>query len=451
MTETYYGLDAVAWKKYKENGILPKRGYSDPLKAKEKALGGFVAAKDGKIYAEIPFASIPTYDAVFLDILKNRAHSMELWEDASSKIFSKLGKQFNAAITPEIAKSIVRDFYSGDQAAQREAMGKLGKEAIEIGMPKRAVVERALSDRLQPISEWNQALTDALQEKLTQAVREGAQPSQLKHLIVETAPKFLNEEVVTIQRPGKKAFSMNTKDYTDLLARTLPFSARNEGYLSRMKQYGDMYEGWKSICPVDERSCEYCLAKMQESEDKPFNWGDEMPPYHPNCFIAGTQVYPVGALVAGWRGLYKGPVIKISFADKSFLTVTPNQPILTPHGFVVAYLIESGDIVLSYDTGEQRLAEDIFKSGEVIGIVESGETFFYGDGKYIDGSIDIARYCPSSSDISEPDFGNKKVTKVESISYSGYIYDFESLTGKLVCNGIVVSNCRCRPEAIAKG
>jgi len=239
---------------------------------------------------------------------------------------------------------------------------------------------------------------------------------------------------------------MNTKDYTDLLARTLPFSARNEGYLSRMKQFD--YAGWISICPDDERSCEYCVEKMLQSEKKPFNWDDEMPPYHPNCFIAGTLVYPVGSLLAGWRGYYKGPVIKMMFSDKTTLTVTPNQPILTPHGFVIAYLIESGDVVLSY-TENGRPAEDIFKSGEIIGVVESGETFFYGDGKYIDGTIDIARYCPDCKE-ENPEFGNKRVTKVESVSYSGYIYDFETISGKLVCNGTVISNCRCRPEAVAK-
>jgi len=198
---------------------------------------------------------------------------------------------------------------------------------------------------------------------------------------------------------------MNTKDYTDLLARTLPFSARNEGYLSRMKQFD--YAGWISICPDDERSCEYCVEKMLQSEKKPFNWDDEMPPYHPNCFIAGTLVYPVGSLLAGWRGYYKGPVIKMMFSDKTTLTVTPNQPILTPHGFVIAYLIESGDVVLSY-TENGRPAEDIFKSGEIIGVVESGETFFYGDGKYIDGTIDIARYCPDCKE-ENPEFGNKRV------------------------------------------
>jgi len=57
-------------------------------------------------------------------------------------------------------------------------------------MPKRSAVERALSDRIKPISDWNTALADSLQEKLTQAVREGAQPSQLKQMVVEMAPNF---------------------------------------------------------------------------------------------------------------------------------------------------------------------------------------------------------------------------------------------------------------------
>ena len=38
-----------------------------------------------------------------------------------------------------------------------------------------------------------------------------------------------------------------------------------------------------------------------------------------------------------------------------------------------------------------------------------------------------------------------KVVDIEVIRHSGYVYDFQSISSLLLCNGILVSNCRCRP------
>jgi len=77
--------------------------------------------------------------------------------------------------------------------------------------------------------------------------------------------------------------------------------------------------------------------------------GVEYPIYHPNCCLEGTQILAEGVLggIAGW---YRGPVVELTLADGSQLTVTVNHVVLTPRGFVKAGQLRKGDNVL-YATG----------------------------------------------------------------------------------------------------
>ena len=69
-----------------------------------------------------------------------------------------------------------------------------------------------------------------------------------------------------------------------------------------------------------------------------------MPPFHPNCFPAGTPVS--GAFVAGVRMPYVGPMVILQVDSLDPLSVTPNHPVLTPFGFVAAGDLREGDDVL---------------------------------------------------------------------------------------------------------
>jgi hypothetical protein len=473
-----------------------------------------------------------------------------------------LSKKFEQKISQEAGLQIIRDFWKGDLAAQKENINRFGKEPIEIGAPNADYMGKILASKMIPISEWNQALSAHILKELEAAIEKGLSPSQLSSVIKARAPDILNTKKITIEKEGKRPITMSTSHYVDLLSRTVPFSVRNAGYISRMRQFSDRYSGWKSICPDDERSCEECVEKMKESEKKPFSWDDRAPPYHPNCFLPDTYCIPPGIVINGMKSFYEGPVVELTFSNGARLAITPNHLILTPYGFAPAYLLAKGDKVL-YSSGFKgaipldpnnngkittidKIFDSLLKSSGVITrTMPSSTEYFHGDAKFIKEYIDIvwtngllrstfdtisckagnafrfdlgynslgfdslssftesfktlrSIFLSSVSGISEPDpfflrrlphssehsfasvsdlnilreklsfdnisrtreavsqFFNRhsgvietnEIINVDIISYHGCVYDLETTSSFLICNGVIASNCRCRPLAV---
>jgi hypothetical protein len=236
-----------------------------------------------KTYLRIPSLEIPTSAKALISLVSQRIKNMEEWKTDKKPVVDALFKTFDQKITKEMGQELIKDFWKGDLAAQKENIQKLGSEVINIGAPNPKVLEGSVLLKLEPISEWNKALSDHISNSLEEAVRDGASPMQLANIIREKTPEILTSETITISREGKRSVTLSTEQYTELLARTIPVTIRNEGYIDRMRQFEDLYAGWKSICPDDERSCEYCVSKMQESEEVPFKWSDDKPSYHPFC------------------------------------------------------------------------------------------------------------------------------------------------------------------------
>lgn len=65
-----------------------------------------------------------------------------------------------------------------------------------------------------------------------------------------------------------------------------------------------------------------------------------------NCVVGDTKVSGPNALAA-YRREYSGEIVTIRTALGHNLTVTPNHPILTPHGWVAANKLSKGDYVFS--------------------------------------------------------------------------------------------------------
>lgn len=107
---------------------------------------------------------------------------------------------------------------------------------------------------------------------------------------------------------------------------------------------------------VDGNPCERCLLNDGEVREvgEEFPSGDLFPPVHPNCFPAGTLVSgpPVVGSTTRW---YSGPLVELRTAGGKFLAMTPNHPVLTPHGWIAAGLLKEGDQVVSRRTGERGL------------------------------------------------------------------------------------------------
>lgn len=252
--------------------------YAEPVKIKSSDIDKL------KAYLRISSSEIPASSKAFISLIDKRVENVEEWKTNKKPVVESMFKAFDQKITKDMAQELIKDFWKGDLAAQKENIQRLGNQAIRLGgIPDPKVIEGSVLMKLEPISEWNSALSSHISDGLEAEIRDGKPPSELAKIIRQRVPEILTSEEVTIQHEGKRAVTMSTKNYTDLLARTIPFDIRNAGYIDRMKQFGDMYAGWKSICPDDERSCEECVQNMYESEKTPYKWSDKHPPFHPSC------------------------------------------------------------------------------------------------------------------------------------------------------------------------
>jgi hypothetical protein len=120
-----------------------------------------------------------------------------------------------------------------------------------------------------------------------------------------------------------------------------------------------------------------------------------------NCVVEGTEVQ-ASHVVGGYRGHYSGPVIRLITSSGKELTVTPNHAVLTPGGFTRARFLKEGDDVIcgclpqgresasdiDFNQAPARI-EEIWGSLAFIGAPVPNPEYFHGDGRYMDGNIDV--------------------------------------------------------------
>jgi hypothetical protein len=105
----------------------------------------------------------------------------------------------------------------------------------------------------------------------------------------------------------------------------------------------------------DDQVCEDC---QDRADDGPYALQDvDDSELHPNCFPAGTLTS--GPRVVGSMSRrYSGWLVDFDFASGNHLSVTPNHPVLTPQGWVIAGLLEEGDEVVRERVAERKLGSD---------------------------------------------------------------------------------------------
>lgn len=185
-----------------------------------------------------------------------------------------------------------------------------------------------------------------------------------------------------------------------MIARTETVAASNEGALQRYEADGLDEVEW--LTAKDDRLCEECEPYDGEIFSTAESHG--MMPAHPNCLLPDNKVLPLG-LVAVTRSHYSGLVYEIHTRSGNSITVTPNHPIMTRFGFVCAKTLNKGDYIIN-TLDAQRMSfsidanhdyvptriEDVFNTLSVIQpafTIHKTSTDFHGDGRYLDGDIDI--------------------------------------------------------------
>lgn len=214
--------------------------------------------------------------------------------------------------------------------------------------------------------------------------------------------------VARMGTPGPRAGSYRANfNKVQTLTRSYIVEASNAGALELYRNNADVLQGveW-SASRVG--ACPECRAL----DGQQWAIDDMMIPRpvvdtHPNCILPGNEVGLPGKLVGATKSLYVGPAVEISFADGRKITVTPNHPILTPGGWVFAKLLNVGQHVLRAidvervvsavnpdDKYRPAMIEEVFSafvesSAVVPGRVKVSAEDFYGDGRFIDGDVEV--------------------------------------------------------------
>ena len=98
--------------------------------------------------------------------------------------------------------------------------------------------------------------------------------------------------------------------------------------------------------PQGETTCDFCImlasrGPIYHSEDS----AGAFSKFHAHCVTGDTTVVGKG-LLAGLRRDYKGPLISITTRNGRKLSVTPNHPVLTTSGWVLAGDLKEGDSLI---------------------------------------------------------------------------------------------------------
>lgn len=210
------------------------------------------------------------------------------------------------------------------------------------------------------------------------------------------------------------------------IARTETLTAQNAGQHAVWKHLQDLghldpnLTRRKWIVTKDDKLCPWCKQMIGERAitdiNKPFSTprGEVMsPPMHPSCFPAGTVVEAQG-IQATTKRWYEGDLVEIETRSGQVLSVTPNHPLLTRHGWAAAGSIQQGDEVVrslgsewvlgsAYDDYQPpSLIEEVLPAFGMAGSVSTMKVpvsgpDFHGDG--FDSEVEVVRADSLLSDV----------------------------------------------------
>ena len=129
--------------------------------------------------------------------------------------------------------------------------------------------------------------------------------------------------------------------------------------------------------------------------------------FHPNAILGDHSFQAIGNVENAVRSWYEGPSVELTTARGIRLTVSPNHPVLTSHGWVAAERLRKGDQLYRSIEGGRSLdgaevhdefdqvqpgVADLFDALSAHGAnlrVPAASDHLHGDGKFCKGEIDV--------------------------------------------------------------
>ena len=298
----------------------------------------------------------------------------------------------------------------GGQASLDKKHNQEAKKAVfsaTFNLKNKNVINRLLTKSNLLITSISETTENWLTKRLLEGEEDGLDWSEVADKVRERVPEYYDGRADTIVKT-EMANVVNEIE--------METAVRNEASTKIWNSAG------MNICD----DCE-----MNDSEEVGINdvfpSGDDRPPIHPNCVAGDTIVLSPDARRM-MRIDYSGELIELSFADGTFLTVSPYHIILTTRGYVFACNLKSGDkvikaifsegVVLSNpnDNNSPSVISQVFDtfwksfSGSAKSMPVSSEDF-HGDGKFGNGNVDIISSNSFLRDCIDSSF-SEKIRKV---------------------------------------
>jgi len=293
------------------------------------------------------------------------------------------------------------------EAWGQEALDELG---VDISFD---MLNPLVSDHLEDFSSTRiKGINDTTRDAIRAQLREG----------VEAGEGYLE-----LAARIKGVFTDCDQRRAETIARTEAMRSSNFAEHEAQAMSG-VVEAREWIATPDDRAREDHLAINGQVRklDEPFEFPDGTPVMFPgdsgdpaqdiNCMLPGTVVQ--GAIVAGTRMLYDGPVIAIKTAGGRRLSVTPNHQVLTGGGFVPASLVRKGDYLVCYGpnikpTGRPpdhvnqppAMVEEVFGALAALGTKTTVGRYaeqLHGDAEFGKGNIEVVDVLGTLKNNADP-------------------------------------------------
>jgi SPP1 gp7 family putative phage head morphogenesis protein len=203
------------------------------------------------------------------------------------------------------------------------------------------------------------------------------------------------------------------------------------------------------------------------------------------CLLPWTIVQ--GSFKAGIASNYDGDIARIKTGMGAMVSLTARHPVLTRRGFIPAKDLIPGEALLHFlpqEASEVVTAQKLFSFITMMGnerFIDLKPGDLHGEAEYAEplalrvfgmcnvlpersnfdfAAIQSRRESEKLVDVSRLDVFAKRLLRAGAIDvvetvdiehYSGPVYDFQTVSGLMVADNIVVSNCRCVAHPILPG
>jgi hypothetical protein len=337
---------------------------------------------------------------------------------AASKVKSEKARRHTRHWTPPGTREFKADPTLGDEARWRQELEDdvdpiITRLTASFGASAGAAIADAAGIDLTGLSAFDVAharVAAAIRSRVVRIVDTSDEVSGMIRDAVATSEQA-GLSIDGIQRAVRAIIDGPGRDWATRIARTEVTGGANQAATEAAAQTGIVSEKqWLATDDARTRDSHADADGQVVALTEPFQVGDEelMFPGDPNgsaeevvnCLVGDSVVEWRGDLRAVFRRWYDGEVIDLRTADDVTLTVTPNHPVLTDRGWIVAQLLELGDKLRHAVPIEWRAQpdvqhvpariEEVYRSAREVGAsgwIRGALVDFHGDRP--DGDVEV--------------------------------------------------------------